>query len=114
MKKSLLGLAVVVMLSGCGYSAVDNEFAGQVKKVVHQTPIFCAERYDTDISLGVLRNGVGSMSQEDVWLTVPNQDDQKLLKQAAETGQIVKVKYDVYRVTWCWQDHVVRGVELTK
>ena len=104
----------LLFLTGCGYSARDNELTGQVKRVVKQTPIMCEDRTDADISLGVMRNGVGSMSTDDVQLTVANADDAKLLKEANESGALVKVTYDIKRWVWCWQDHIITKVELVK
>ena len=112
MKFVILSALSALIFSGClGYSARENELTGQVKKVVSRTPIVCSDRVDTDISLGVMRNGVGSMSTEDQWFTVPNQADQELLRKASESGALVKVTYDVIRITWCWEDHVVTHVE---
>jgi hypothetical protein len=111
--KSVL-LIGLLFLSGCGYSARDNQLTGQVKGIIHQTPIFCNERFDGDISLGVMRNGVGSMSTADVAVTVKNEADVELLRRASESGALVKVTYDVKRWTWCWQDHIVTKAELVK
>lgn len=104
-------LIVALILMGCGYSSRNNESIEQAKKVVNQTPILCNDRVDADISLGVMRGGVGSMSTEDLWLTVPHESDQKLLIEAAAKGKLVKVNYDIKRITWCWNDHIVTHVE---
>lgn len=105
-------LAVVVALSACGLSAKNNEMVGQVKKVVEQTPIFCGDYAEADISLGVLRNGGGSMSKEDVVLYVADQDMVKLLKRAAEDGSPVKVTYDIQRLAVCRPDHWLTSVQV--
>lgn len=102
MKKAI---ALALFLSACGFSSKANELVGQVKKVVEQTPIFCSDYAEVDISLGVLRNGAGSVSHEDVILYVPNQADAAFLKKAAEDGTPVKVTYDIKRVPWCVPDH---------
>ena len=112
MRKQFALLTAAFLLAGCGYSSSDNEMTGQVKKVVHRTPILCFDRYDTDISLGVMRNGVGSMSTQDLWLNVPDPESVKKLKLAADTGKLVKVHYDTYRFTWCTPEETVRSVEL--
>lgn len=111
--KRFLILATLA-LTACGYSARDNEMIGQVKKVARQTPIFCDDRVDADISLGVMRNGVGSMSAQDVWITVPNKEDQELMKRANESGELVKITFDDKRWTWCWHNDIVSKVELVK
>lgn len=113
MKLLLLGL-VTLCFAGCGYSSMDNEMIGQVKKVVKQTPIFCSYRDDVDVSMGVMRNGVGSMSSQDVWLTIGDSESLKILKAAADSGELVKIHYDVARITFCWEDHIIRKVELVK
>ena len=102
----------ILFLAACGYSARSNELVGQVKRVVDKTPIVCGDYVEADVSLGVLRNGVGSMSKEDVDLYVPSDADAKILKGAAESGKIVKIAYDVKRVTWCVPDHWVTHVEV--
>lgn len=110
MKYVLLLLA----LSGCGYSSKGNETIGQVKKLTAETPIVCNERTDADLSLGVIRNGVGSMSTEDRWFTVESEADKAILKQASETGALVKVTYNLKRWVWCYSDHIITHVELVK
>lgn len=109
--KSVL-LIGLMLLSSCGYKSRNNELVGQAKKVVNQTPLICPDRSDADISLGVMRNGVGSMSTQDVWLTIANETDRTLLTEAAAKGLLVKVSYNVARVTFCSEDHIVTRVEL--
>ena len=110
----LIVLVGALALAGCGFSATDSEMIGQVKKVMHNTPLICPEYMDVDLSMGVMRNGVGSMSSEDTWLVVTNSDHLKLLKEANESGQLVKIKYDTYRVTLCTSEKYVRDVQLVK
>lgn len=85
-----------LLLSSC-YSARQNELVGQVKKVVSQTPMLCDDYTEVDISLGVLRNGIGSMSKEDVYMYVPSVNDIAVFKDAAQSGRLVTVTYDVKR-----------------
>lgn len=106
MKQMVLALALV----GCGYSAKENEMVGQVKKVVEQTPLICGDYTEADVSLGVLRDGNGSMSKEDVILRVNGSEDKKLLKDAAESGRPVKITYDIKRFVWCGPDHILTSV----
>jgi hypothetical protein len=107
-------LFAVLMLSSCGYSSVKNEMIGQVKKVVSNTPIICPNYTSVDVSLGVMRNGVGSMSTQDVWLTVVREEDVTILKQAAESGKLVKINYDELRFAFCIDDHVISSVSMTE
>jgi len=111
MRKTIL-ILIVAFMASCGYTSKDNEVVGQVKKVSHETPIFCYDHTATDVSLGVLRNGVGSMSTQDIWFYVANGDQEKVLKEANETGKIVKIKYDIARVRWCSPAHLITSVEL--
>lgn len=105
-------LMAMLLVAGCGYESRANEAAGQVKKVVQATPIVCPNFNAVDVSLGVIRNGVGSMSTEDVWLVVENPNDYALFKEAAQTGKIVEFSYDVQRITFCTPDHFVTKVRL--
>lgn len=104
-------LCLVLALSACGYSSVDNELTGQVKRVKKRTPMVCPDYVEVDVSLGIMRNGVGSMSTEDVWLLVESYADIALLEKAAEEGGVVKVHYDVKRLTLCVPDHRLTKVE---
>ena len=114
MRNALLSLVLVAGLAACGNSSTDNELTGQVKKVVHHTPIVCPNFVAADISLGVMRNGVGSMSSQDVWVTVEDKDQVKLLEEAAKSGAIVNAKYSVARVTFCVEDHILTSVSLAQ
>ena len=90
--------ALAISLQGClGNSSSSNELIGQVKKVQHVTPLLFPNYDRVDVSLGVIRNGVGSMSKEDAWLYVPHEADYAILSQAAKTGELVKIQYDVAR-----------------
>src|ERR1700733_6406391 len=111
-----LALMAVVVLGGsvvaCGDTSTGNGMIGQAKKVAHNTPIFC-ENYDAfDLSLGVMENGTGSMSTQDIWLTVLDPTLLPTLKKAVQTGAIVKVTYDEWRFAPCKYNHVVRSVEI--
>lgn len=113
--KHLIVIFGALALTACGYSSMGNHLTGQVKRVKHQTPIFCPERVDADLSLGVIRNGVGSMSSEDVWVTVPDSESAKILEAAAQNGDIVDVEYDRARFAFCpTSQDFVRHVTLVK
>ena len=114
MKKLLLMVGGLFLLASCGYTQRQSELTGQVKRLTHETPILCPDRVDVDLSLGVMRNGVGSMSSEDVFLTVPNREDQEVLAKAAAEGALVKITYDTARFVFCWNPAIVTHVERTK
>lgn len=110
--KRYLAAVLLLMLTACGYQARDSEMIGQVKKVVHNTPIVCSEYSEADISLDVIRNGVGSMSRQDVLVTITDKEQEKIFREANETGQLVKVKYDIFRFSMCRPLRTVTLVEV--
>jgi len=106
-------VALFFTTSGCwGYSSKNNELTGQVKYVEHVTPMFCEDRIEASISLGVMRKGVGSMSTHDAVVYVPSDTAVQVLTTAAESGQLVKVVYDEQRFSLCKPLVVVRAVKL--
>lgn len=107
-------LSLILLVAACGYTSRDNELTGQVKRVKKVTPIICPDYTEVDVSLGVMRNGVGSMSTEDVWLLVNNPQHVETLETAARDGSIVKVTYDVQRLVFCVPDHTLRTLEVVQ
>jgi hypothetical protein len=99
---------------GCGYNALNSTFTGQVKYVEKVNPIVCDEFTGAGISLGVMRNGTGSVSTHDVEVYVPDQINIDLLSAASKSGSLVTVTYDARRVSFCKPPIVVRSVELVK
>jgi len=113
MKKVLFLIAVTLCLAGClGNTSSENDLIGQVKKAQHATPILLPNYSQVDVSLGVVRNGVGSMSREDVWLYVEDQTDFKKLETAAQTGAVVHIHYNVARFRFYVPNDYVTGVEI--
>lgn len=109
---ALVGSLVFTMTGGCGYSSTDNELIAQPKKVFHQTPIVCPNRNDVDVSLGVMRGGVGSMSVADMMLTVNNPKDVATLEKAIADGKLVKIRYNEFRLALCQEDNDLTSVEI--
>lgn len=107
-------LVLAFAMTSCGYTARNGELIGQVKKITNVTPIFCPDRVDVDISLGVIRNGVGSMSSEDVWATIKDSQVITALRAANESGAIVKVVYDVHRFIFCQEEREIIKAEIVK
>lgn len=112
--RTMLMIALVGLLAGCGRSSIDNELVGQPKKVLHVNPLICPDYYAVDISLGVMRDGVGSMSTQDEWFYIPDHSDIETFKTAVDNGSLVKVRYDVYRVTFCVPNTAITHVEVTE
>lgn len=109
---ALLALTAAVSgCEGCGYTSVDNTMAGQVKKVHHNTPIICENYVNADVSLGIMQNGVGSISTHDVQMTIPDSENVKMFEQAALTGRLVEVTFKERRSVTCIDYYVVTGVK---
>jgi hypothetical protein len=115
MKKSSVYLTALAVLSlgACGNSAVDGELIGQVKKVSHVTPLICPDYYAVDVSMGVMRNGTGSMSTQDMWLTVADFQALAGLQKMASDGSLVKVHYNTRRAAFCTEDYILTAAEVT-
>jgi len=107
----LLMIAMLFSLSGClGYSSISSEVTGQPKRIQFLNNLLCPDFTTVDLSLGVMRNGVGSMSTEDDWFLIENNDLVAVLKTASENGSLVKITYDTRRFTFCVPERVVRTV----
>ena len=102
-------LVVLIALSGgcyaCGNKTTSNELTGQVKKVIKRTPLICPDFVEVDVSLGVMRGGIGSMSHEDVALRVMNEDQVPKLEKAARDGALITLAYDEARIAVCYPQH---------
>jgi len=103
MRYRLTILALAALTAGCGYSHRDNEILGQPKAIESTTPLLCPDQHVLDLSLGVLRNGVGSMSLEDMRVNVPEDKAALLpvLRSAIESGKLVNVRVNEARFRWC-------------
>ncbi len=106
MKKILCVLALLSILS-CGYSSVSNEAIGQVKKVTNQTPILCPNYKMADIIIGsqqalYIQNASGAAPHT---MIVVNEEQDKILRQAAEKGKSVKFTYSEKRAVFCTDTH---------
>jgi hypothetical protein len=111
---SILTIVACIPLAGCfGNSASENTVIGQVKKVKHVTPLICDDRYDVDVSLGMMRNGVGSMSTQDMWISVPAELVGAFTVNA-DSGAPVQITYDTPRLAWCWQDEWATAIKPVK
>jgi hypothetical protein len=110
--KKVFCLALTLCLAGCGYTSRDGEMIGQAKKISMRTPLICPNYYALDISLGIVRDGTGSMSTQDVWLTVYDLNDLDKMKAAVAAGAIVRVHYDMRRMAICTEDYVSTGFEV--
>lgn len=122
MKKLILSIFCCLAMIGCsggmndgcaGWSAREVTGSGQVKRVWKETPILCPDYYMIDISLGIMRNGVGSMSGQDMFLYLPDKDAVDL-KSAAENSTIIDFTYDQRRGGWCVDDNRMTSFKIQK
>ena len=112
----LIGVIYGIYLIYCGFTtmyAKDGEVIGQAKSITQVTPFWsvCEPYYALDISLGVLQNGVGSISKSDMVFTVRNTADLASMRKAAEHGSLVRVKFDTRRLAACTEDYLSTGFE---
>lgn len=107
-------IMLLLLLSGCGFTSRSNELIGQAKRVSNETPIICSDFMAADLSLGVLRNGIGSMSTQDLWFYIKDKAHFEILKDAAENGKLVRVTYDIRRLSFCVPDHWLTSVEVVE
>lgn len=105
-------LASLILLAGCGFSQKNGDLIGQAKKVSSRTNLVCPDYNMVDISLGVMRNGVGSMSTQDMWLQIDNDRDYNLLKDAASKGLLVQVTYDTRRMPFCTEEYILTSAKI--
>ena len=109
-----ISIVSVSILSACGNNSINNDLAGQVKRVGSATPLVCGDYTYADVSTGIMRNGVGSMSSEDVLVQLENPADAELLKKAQLEGKLVHIIYDKRRIAICGQYRRATKVELLK
>ncbi len=115
MRTRLVAVSVALLTCGCwGYASVDNDGVCQPKKIHHNTPLICGDYDSVDVSLGVMRDGVGSMSTHDMTLSFgPNKDElERKLEAAIAAGKLVNLKYNDRRFSWCQETEQVTGVEV--
>lgn len=112
MKKILFSFLVLGVISGCGLQARDTEAIGQIKRIAKKTPLLCPDETLLDMSLGLMRNGTGSVSQEDLWIRVQDAHQEFLLRQAVDSGAPVRVTYDVQRFRFCWEQREATKIEI--
>jgi hypothetical protein len=120
MREWLLAIAIalciwfVVVLAvqiGDG-AAKDAESVGQIKAIRTATPVFCPNYTETNISLGAIVDGMGSMSKEDITLEVPSQALAEKLKESLNGSGLVKIRYDKRLVTFCVPKKLLKDVEV--
>jgi len=94
-------IGILAFVFGCGYSHRDNELIGQPKSIESTTPLVCPDQNILHLSLGVMRNGVGSMSTQDVEINIPDPSLVAPLKRVVESGKIINARTNEARFRWC-------------
>ena len=105
-------LLLAFLLVGCGYSSRDNELVGQAKRLSNRTPVLCPDYLAFEVSMGVMHNGTGSISAEDVWFSVRDQRLAAILEKAVLSGSIVHVKYNDIRFSYCKASYELTDVSI--
>jgi hypothetical protein len=110
---SIIGLMLTT--SSCGYSSMNNESVGQVKSVRNVTPLFCPNYSLVDVSLGVMQNGTGSVSKQDVEFVVSDIESFNFLMIAQDSGKLVKIHHNDKRLVFCTDtSEFITKVEMLK
>lgn len=115
MKKIILMLALACggCISHCGHGELDVVVIGQPKAIIKENNIICKNKQLLDMSLGVMRNGVGSMSTQDKIYWIINKNDEVLLQSAIKEGKLVEITYDSYRMsTFCEPCETISNVRI--
>lgn len=105
-------LPVLFALFGCGNSAVNGSAVGQAKGWDITTPLICADYKFFDMSQGVMQNGSGSVSHEDMRFTIAEGVDMAVVKLATETAAIVKVTYNERRAPFCTENFILTDIKI--
>ena len=101
-----------ILPQGCGDQSQHGEMSGQVLYVEHNTPLICTSYTGTMVSSGVIHNGTGSMSSKDYYFEIPDSKDATILREAARTGQLVEIYYNIARFRWCLPLNYVTSVRI--
>jgi len=110
---TMLALTMTLtVLCGCGWSSVSNDLIAQPKRIIHNTPIVCPNYRSVDVSLGVMQNGVGSMSTHDEVLVVEDGRVADAIESAIQQGKLMRLKYDEARFRWCTEEMFVTEATL--
>jgi hypothetical protein len=103
----------------CGFNTYlsrDGEVVGQAKSITRVTPFWsvCAPYYMLDVSVGVMVNGVGSLSTHDVGFTVADTWDVPAMLEAVQHAKIIRVRYDTRRLAACTEDNIATGFDVSR
>lgn len=107
-----IGFLIPIVLSSCGNSAVNGQAIGQAKGWDNATPLICPDYKFFDMSQGVMQGGSGSVSKEDMYFTIADYVDMRIVENAVKTGAIVKVKYNQRRAPFCTELYILTGIEI--
>ena len=114
MFKFLIGICLFCLMGCLGYSSKNSESIIQPKSIQMQTPIICPEVPILHGSLGIIRNGRGSISNQDVDMVITNDQDKYKIQTAIDSGYFLNVKYNTKRMVVCNSEHILVDVEIVK
>lgn len=106
-------LALMLFLTACGYSELGTNGVVQVKRVHVVNPLICPKYYVLDASLGIMQNGVGSMSTQDIDLTVSEKQATELDELLKKGKSIVNIKYNTRRFSLCEEMRLLESYEVS-
>jgi hypothetical protein len=109
--KILILCFILLSFVSCGFTERGTKGVVQIKRIHHVTPLICSERIVLDASLGVMQNGVGSMSTQDIDITV-SIEQSKILERAVESGKLVEIKYSTRRFDFCNRYRILEEVKI--
>lgn len=105
MKHVLLGAAL--LLSSCGNSATDIELTGQLKAAGVATNLICPDYFYLDMSMGVIKDGTGSVSKDDIFVTLYGRQEYKKYQELAKVGAIITVHANMRRAAFCTETYIM-------
>ena len=91
-------LLAALTVSSCGYRSLESNELGQAKTVIKTNNLVCPDYYVLHVSLGVMKNGTGSMSNQDTDYSVdPTRVDIEKLRLAVRNGSLIETKFNTRR-----------------
>lgn len=107
-------LLLALTLTSCGYTSVNNVAVVQIKSLHNETPLLCFNYNWLDASLGVMRNGTGSVSTEDIRFQIMNENQREILQEAADAGKLARVTFRDRRFVFCTYSREITNVEIVE
>lgn len=110
----LICLLALTLLAACGYSHRNNELIGQPKAIEATTPLVCPNQNILHLSLGVMRHGVGSMSTQDILISIPDDNLALRLQPVVKAGKLINAQTNEARFRWCNEEKELVDFEIVE